>query len=635
MISSFRRYLDSWVVKIFFGIMVLSFVFWGVGDVVRLAGTETWVAKIGGQTIEASAVQAEYQRAMAGMTRNLPPGQDATPELRRRVGDETVQRMVTQAALSEELRSLRIVAPDAAVAELAREIPAFRGPDGKFSKPVFDMVLRNNGLTEARFLDSLRGDVAQRQLLAAVAAGATASDTLIQAIYVGEYQKRSARIAEFALSAAPEPPPPEEAVLRRWYDNHPDLYRTPEYRRVKAVLLTPQRLAQDVAVTDQELRDLFERTRSQFIVPARRTAEVISTQSEDAAKALAAKWRDGADWAAMQEAATAAGASAIVMTEATEAAFPDPDLSKAVFAATLNDVSEPVKAQLAWYVVKVTTASAGENPTFDDVAARLRERVVADKAADLMYDRANKVDGLLANGTSLDDMPDDVGLVGLAGSLDPQGMTPENELAPIPGAMELRAAIVAAAFQAQKGDPPRLTEVSTPSTGGSAYYAMVVEDITPSAMKAFEDVRDRVADDWRADQQRRAQEEVAAKMLAALKSGQSFEDAATVAGVTERTTPVMTRAELPEGVPAELQRAMFTMKQGEPTMIETAESFIVAVLAEVIDPDPTADPAGHAQVRQAVARSVGGDIGAVFTEAVRLRANPRINQKTLDQIVQP
>ena len=58
-------------------------------------------------------------------------------------------------------------------------------------------------------------------------------------------------------------------------------------------------------------------------------------------------------------------------------------------------------------------------------------------------------------------------------------------------------------------------------------------------------------------------------------------------------------------------------------------------LAEVIDPDATTDPSGHAAVRQAVARSVGSDIGAIFTEAVRLRANPTINQKTLDQIVQP
>jgi peptidyl-prolyl cis-trans isomerase D len=516
---------------------------------------------------------------------------------------------------------------------MAREMPAFRGPDGKFSRPAFDMVLRNNGLTEARFLDMLRGDVAQRQLLAAVSVGAAASDALATPIYISEYQKRSARLAEFPLAAAAEPPAPDDATLQRWYENHPDDYKTPEYRRIKAVVLTPQRLAQDVATTEQELRDAYERTRAQYATPGRRTAEVLSVPEEDKARALADQWRGGADWTAMQAAAQAVGASAVVLDNATEAEFPDPDLSRTVFAATPAIVADPVKGALGWYVVKVTSATPGENPTYEQVAEQVKERVVTDKAADLMYDRANKVDGLLANGTSLDDMPDDLGLVGLAGTLDAQGMTQDNELAPIPGGTELRAALVVAAFQTAKGDPPRLLEVQ--GTTGSAYYALVVEDIIPAAAKPFDTVREQVAGDWRADQQRRTQEAAAAKMLEALKSGQSFEDAATVAGVAERVTPLTNRGEAPEGVPPELARAIFTMKANEPTMIETPEAFIVASLAEVVDPDAKADADGYQQMRLAVARSVGADIGTAFTEALRLRANPRVNQRALDQIVQP
>ena len=62
MITAFRRYLETWVVRGFFLIMVLAFVFWGVGDVVRLIGTSTWVAKVGGQTIEGLQLQDAYQR---------------------------------------------------------------------------------------------------------------------------------------------------------------------------------------------------------------------------------------------------------------------------------------------------------------------------------------------------------------------------------------------------------------------------------------------------------------------------------------------------------------------------------------------------------------------------------------------
>ncbi len=41
--------------------------------------------------------------------------------------------------------------------------------------------------------------------------------------------------------------------------------------------------------------------------------------------------------------------------------------------------------------------------------------VLAAKAADMMYDRANKVDNVLGSGASLDEMPSDLGLAGVAG----------------------------------------------------------------------------------------------------------------------------------------------------------------------------------------------------------------------------
>jgi len=252
-----------------------------------------------------------------------------------------------------------------------------------------------------------------------------------------------------------------------------------------------------------------------------------------------------------------------------------------------------------------------------------------------MYDRANKVDDLLANGTSFDSLPSNMGLAGVAGTLDAEGQTMEGANAPIPGPAELRAAIVKAAFQTQKGEPPRLIEVQTPSVGGSAYYALSVEDITPPGEKPFASVRDKVATDWAFDQERRTQNEAATKMMTAVNGGQSFSDAATVAGVQPRMTPLVTRGQSAEGMPPELQRVLFGLKKGEATTVETAEGFIVAAVAEIVEPDPKTDQAGYDQTRTTIRQSIEGDLANVFSEALRQRTNPRINRQNFDQIVQP
>jgi peptidyl-prolyl cis-trans isomerase D len=632
MIASFRRYLDTWVVRGFFIVMVFAFISWGVGDVIRLVGTSTWAAKVGGQTIEGPLLQATYQRELAQLTRNLPAGQEPTPEMRGRVAREALQHLITQTAVQQELQNLRVVTPDQAVRQTVLAMPAFHGANGQFDKQTFDAVLRNNGLTEPRFLEMMRTDLAQRQLLGAVGVGAATPEALLRPLFQGQFEKRSADMVEFPFGAAPEPPAPTEADLQRWYDNHPDVYATPEFRRIKAIVLSPETLAKDIPITDADVQAAYDQHKSLFIKPEKRSAEVISVPDETKAAALAATWRGGADWAAMQKAAQDAGGSAVALDDATEPEFPDADLARGVFAAAPDAVSDPTKGALGWYVVRVTKVTPGSTQSFDDVKADVRSQLLAAKAAELMYDRANKVDNVLGSGASIDEIPSDLGLVGVAGSLNAEGNTKDGTPAPLPGPAELRSALVKAAFEVQKGDPLRLVEVPTPSTGGSAYYAISVDDVTPPAEKPFDEVKEQVTADWTRDARRHAQEQAAAKLLAAVKGGQSLADAATVAGVTVRRTSLVTRDATAEGVPPQLQQILFSLKPGEPTMGESGDEYIVAVPAEIVEADPKADPAGYAQVREAVARSSANDLAGIFADALRERAQPQINQPVVDTV---
>ena len=117
-----------------------------------------------------------------------------------------------------------------------------------------------------------------------------------------------------------------------------------------------------------------------------------------------------------------------------------------------------------------------------------------------------------------------------------------------------------------------------------------------------------------------------------MKGGQSLADAAAVAGVTVRRTPLVTRDGVAQGMPPKLGQTLFSLKPGEPTMGESGDEYIVAVPAEIVEADPKADPAGYAQVREAVARSSANDLAAVFADALRERAQPQINQPVVDTV---
>ena len=634
MISAFRRALDTWYVKAFFLVMIVAFVIWGIGsDVLKLIGTSSWVVKVAGQTIEVPAFQAEFQRALSAATQQLPAGQEATPDLKRQVGDTAMRRIVGEAAMSGILRDMRLISPDAAIATAVRTMPAFKDPTGQFSKAQFDQILRSNGLTEQRFLQSVRIDLTQRQLLGAIAAGAIAPGIEAAPVYAAITEKRAADMVEFAFNRAPAVPPADDGTLRRFYDNRPDIYATPEFRLIKAAILSPKALANEIQVTDAELRAAYDRAKTSYITLEKRSVQVISATDEAKAQALLATWQGNADWVAMEAAAKTADASSVAMADAPREQFPDPELAKAVFAAAPDAVIGPVKGAFGWFVLKVTHVAPGSEKSFDSVKAELKDRLVAEKATDIIYPRANTLDNLLGNGTALDDLPGDLGLIAVTGTLDAEGKTADGETAPLPDPAELRTAIIAAAFQLRVGDPPHLTEVKTPS--GPAYFAVVVEDVTPPGLKPFDAVKDRVAADWTFDQQRHAQEQAAAAMLGSIQGGRDFADAATIAGVIPHLTPLVSRGETAAGMPPELMRVLFGLKKGEPTMAETAEGFVVAIPAEIVVADPAADKAGFDKMRADLARNIAMDYATVFQEAVRQRANPRINQANYNQIVQP
>jgi peptidyl-prolyl cis-trans isomerase D len=324
-----------------------------------------------------------------------------------------------------------------------------------------------------------------------------------------------------------------------------------------------------------------------------------------------------------------------VQDDATEVQFPDPDLAKAVFSAPAEAVSQPVKGQLGWFVVKVTKITGGAVTTFDQVKDKLRAQVLAAKAADLMYDRANKLDQLLGNGAGLENLPGDLGVVGVAGTLDAKGDTQEGEPAPIPGPSELKAAIIAAAFKGRVGDPPQLTEVQTPSSGGSAYYALTLESVVPPGEKPFDAVKAQVADDWKADQRRRFTDKAATAMMLAVQDGKSFSDAAAVAGLTPKLSPLVTRNAPNADIPPILQNVMFGLKKGEVTMVETQDGFVVGQLTEIVQPDASNDKMAFGQARSQLTKSLNSDVESVFLDAVRKRANAQTNQRAFDSVVQP
>ena len=355
---------------------------------------------------------------------------------------------------------------------------------------------------------------------------------------------------------------------------------------------------------------------------------MITTGSAGVAATLAAQWRAGAGWDAMQDAAKKAGATAVPLDDATQDQVPSPELARAAFSAASGAVVGPVVEPLGTYVLRVSSITPARNPDFGAVKDGVRAKLAAERAADLIDARAQKQHALFAGGAKIDEVPADLGATGAAGTLDAQGHTPDGSPAPIPAAPDARQAIIDAAFKTNPGD------AITPTEGPShTWFAVAVDSITKPAKKPFDQVRDQVLADWRADQVHHTQETEAAHILTLVKSGQSLANAAWGSGRQVARTPPLARGRPQPGVPAELSQRLFTLAPNEATMIETNAGLVVAQLAQVIPPDPHTDTAGLSQAREGLTRALRDDYVQMYATAVRDAAKPVVRPNVVMGLV--
>jgi peptidyl-prolyl cis-trans isomerase D len=621
-----RKLQESWLARIFFGLLVLVFIAWGASSAVTMIGADTAVATVDGKPIQITAVQSEYQTELTAASKQGEP--DAAT--RQQIAQAAMGTVLRQALLTAEERRLHISVPDDAIRQAVDAIPAFQTA-GVFDKAKFAQVLAQNSTTPDRFIADVKQSLADRQLVTALLAGTAPPQVLDDEVFKFVAEQRYAQTINISAAAQTPPPAPATPVLQRYWRNHQSDFSAPEYRTIQAVILSPALMAADETVAPAAVDAAYARVAGETASVPVRSVDVLVAPDLAASSRLQAAWAQGASWDQMQAMAKGFGATPIALEKTAQNAIPVPALASAVFAAKPGEVTGPIAGSMGLYVFKVT-ATAASGPDEASEKARILAALQLQAA---QTQAAQEVDGLqdaLAGQTPLEKLPGNLGLKAVEGTLDAQGLTQEGKPAPIPGGPAMLAAIAKAAFAATPHQPPQL--INGPD---HSYFAVEVDQITPPGTPAFDTVQDKVLAAWIEDQLTREAEAKATSFLTALNGGASFASVASqaqAAGDTVATTDAITRNAPPSGVTNQMVQVLFSLKQGQATMLQTDTGFTVAVLSKIVSPTPADDAQDYQEVQAAMGKSLQDDIGQSFLTGLQARYKVVVNQKMLAQVAQ-
>jgi peptidyl-prolyl cis-trans isomerase D len=623
MLQALRSKVGSWVVKILFFLLILSFGVWGIGDIFRDQVSDT-VAEVG----DARITTAELDRAFRGEVermRQLVGGQFDFEQARQfGILDAALDRLVERSLYTQEAGAMGLAVPDALVLDQIRAEPAFANSTGQFDPDLFRRVLAANNLSEAAYVDALRTDVARATLVGAVGQGADAPSPVVDDIFRRQAERRVAETLHLPRSAMPDPGVPDEEALAAFHRDRAVRFTAPEYRTLTVARLAPQDLADEVAVPEEDLQAAYEFRRDEFRQPERRDVEQVLVQDEATARRVADAALGGTPLA---EAATAEGTEALPLPDIRRDDL-FPELADTIFSIGEGEIGGPVQSPLGWHVFRVSALTPASERSFDEVRGELLEALKLERAADRVYEVANQLEDELAGGASVDEAAQRLGLeLTRLPQVDATGNTPQGR--PVENLDALRP-VLEQAFTLGAGEQSRLIE-----TPDGAYYVVQVNEVTPAALRPLDQVRDQVIAAWQAERRSEAAAARAQELADEIGAGADMAGLAAANGAEFRTTEPFTRSgDGADGLPAALVEQMFAAKPGGVAAAPSEEGQVIARLSRIDVPDPAESEAQIARLRQQLDQSVASDLLAQFGNALRGRYGVEVNRGTLDQMYQ-
>jgi peptidyl-prolyl cis-trans isomerase D len=384
---------------VLFLLIVPSFVLFGLQGYDRMGEKGETVAKVDGQEIS----QQDWDNAhkqQVDRVRQQMPNIDAKLLDSPQAKYTTLENIVRERVIAAAVEHGNFMVGDQRVArELqANElINALRGPDGKLDIERYRQVLAAQGMTPESFENSMRRDIAMRQVLTGVTQSAYTPPTGAGVALGSFFERRDVQVARFKASDYAAKVEVSDADLQAFYKDNPQMFQAPEQANIEYVVLDVSTVQKNVAVNEADLKTYYEQNAARLggQQEERRASHILVTVPKGApqaekdkakakAEALLAQVKKNpdsfAEVAKKESGDTASAQQGGDLDFFTRGAMTKPFEDAAFALKTKGEISGVVETEFGYHIIRLTDLKVPKQRTFEELRPELEAQLRKEQA---------------------------------------------------------------------------------------------------------------------------------------------------------------------------------------------------------------------------------------------------------------
>jgi peptidyl-prolyl cis-trans isomerase D len=527
MLDSLRGAAQSWVAKLLLGLLSLSFVAWGVGDVFRQGFTGNAVLSAGNSNVSPIEYRLAYNRQIALYQQQL--NQRLTREQAKEIGvdGQVMAQLVAGVVLDEQSRKMKLGLSKERLATLTAEDPAFKDASGSFSRAAFDGVLRNAGMRPEDYLKSRSQVAIRQQVVESMTDGIKAPDAYLSALALHGGESRDVDYIALPVSIVQPVAEPTDAELQTFYDARKDNYKAPEYRKFSYVALTPDAIANPAAVDEATVKADYDKNIARYTKLETRKIDQLVFASKDAALAAKAKLATGATFEDLVIAEKKTPAD-VAMGDLQKKDLPDAKIADAAFNLASGAVSDVIDGAFGPVLVRVAAVTPASVQPFDAVKEQIRKDIALNEANAVLLESHDAYEDARGGGDPMAAAAEKAKLkMVTVDASDVTGLKPDGaKVDVLPSGPELLPAVFAAESSVENA-PLNL------ESSGFLWYEVIA--VTAERERPVAEIKAKLTADWKSAKGAELLAAKAADIAKQAKDGKSLDELAAALKLEKAT----------------------------------------------------------------------------------------------------